>query len=103
MYFDNWFERSNAFFREYHHAIDDQDYITAIFLLHQTVERYFMTILLVHNDYKPRIHELDVLDRDAGIADVRFKTVFPRKTAEERLFTLLKKAYIDSRYQLGYW
>jgi hypothetical protein len=37
------------------------------------------------------------------LVDDRFKTVFPRSTPEEdRMFILLKKAYIDSRYKLDY-
>jgi uncharacterized protein len=35
--------------------------------------------------------------------DCRFKTIFPRATeGEKRLFQLLKKAYIESRYALDY-
>jgi hypothetical protein len=59
--------------------------------------------LLVFTDYKPKTHELDILNRQAGYAEARLKTVFPNHTDEEkRLFKLLVRAYIDSRYKLGY-
>jgi uncharacterized protein len=49
------------------------------------------------------MHDLEKLDRQACKLDCRFKTVFPRESAEEeRLFRLLKKAYIESRYKLDY-
>ena len=49
------------------------------------------------------MHDLEKLDRQACKLDVRFKTVFPRATEEEeRLFQLLKKAYIESRYTLDF-
>jgi uncharacterized protein len=52
---------------------------------------------------RPKTHDLEKLDRKACKLDVRFKTVFPRSTEEEeRLFQLLKKAYIESRYTLDF-
>ena len=62
-----------------------------------------MAIILVFTDYKPKTHDLEDLNKQVGYADARFKTVFPNKTEEEnRLFKLLVRAYIDSRYKLGY-
>ncbi len=103
LYFDNWFEQANQFYETYEFNFQKGYLKLAIFQLHQSAERFYTAILLVFTDYKPKIHELDVLDREVGIADVRFRTVFPRKTAEEdRKFMHLKKAYIDSRYKLNY-
>jgi uncharacterized protein len=108
LYYDNWFKSANRFFEDYEHnfvkAENDSDYYgNAIFNLHQATERYFTSILLVFTDYKPRTHDLIELNREAGYAEVRVKTIFPNQTDEEkRLFTLLVKAYIDSRYKLGY-
>lgn len=60
-------------------------------------------LMLVYTGYKPKTFYLEKLDRQACQLDYRFKTIFPRKsTEEERLFQLLKKAYIDSRYTLDY-
>ncbi len=102
-YFNEWLKRSNDYYRQYNHAINDMNYAIAIFELHQATERYYMTILLVFADYKPKIHDLDKLNKDVCYADARFKTVFPNQTDEEkRLFILLVKSYIDSRYKLNY-
>ncbi|MFC0185540.1 HEPN domain-containing protein [Pseudarcicella hirudinis] len=103
MYFDKWFDSANKFLRAFNLCLNDDLPNQAIFLLHQATESYYMAILLVFNDYKPKLHEIDLLGKSAEMADVRFKVVFPRKTLEEsRLFSLLKRAYIDSRYKMGY-
>jgi uncharacterized protein len=102
-YFNVWLKRANDYYRQYEHAFNDMNYAIAIFELHQATERYFMTILLVFTDYKPKTHELDKLNKDVCYSDARFKTVFPSQTEEEkRLFILLVKSYIDSRYKLDY-
>ena len=103
MYFDKWFDSASKFLRAFNLCLNDDLPNQAIFLLHQATESYYMAILLVFNDYKPKLHEIDLLGKSAEMADVRFKVVFPRKTLEEsRLFFLLKRAYIDSRYKMGY-
>jgi HEPN domain-containing protein/predicted nucleotidyltransferase len=102
-YFEGWLNRANGHYRQYKHALIDLDYPIAIFDLHQATECYFMTILLVFTDYKPKTHEIDKLNKEVCYADARFKTVFPNQTDEEkRLFILLVKSYIDSRYKLNY-
>lgn len=103
MYYDKWFDSANSFLIDYQNGFDRADYIQAAFQLHQATERFYMSALLVFTDYKPKIHDLEELDNKTRRLDARFKTVFPRDTEEEeRLFTLLKKAYIDSRYKMGY-
>jgi len=75
----------------------------SIFILHQSAERFFMTIELVFTDYKPQTHDLNLLYKQACLHDARFKIVFPQETEEEkRLFIVLVKSYIDSRYKMGY-
>jgi len=102
-YFDRWFENAREFHDDFERNFELKRYSLAAFMLHQTVERFYMCLLLVYMDYKPKEHDLEKLDRLACRADNRFKSIFPRKTLEEeRLFTLLKKAYIDSRYKLDY-
>lgn len=102
-YFNSWVKDANDFLDSALEDFKKEKLKISIFLLHQSVERYFTTILLVFTDYKPKTHDLEDLNRQAGYADIRFKTVFPNQTDEEkRLFTLLVKAYIDSRYKMGY-
>jgi len=103
MYFEMWFKDANDFFEDFERNFNLQKYKHASFMLHQATERFFMTVLLVYIDYKPKIHDLDQLNRMVCKLDSRFKSVFPRTNAEEeRLFNLLKRAYIDSRYKLDY-
>ncbi len=103
LYFDKWFKGANEFFDLFLVAFDKGYFSNAAFQLHQSTERLYACVLLVYTDYKPKQHDIDRLDRQACKLDNRFKTIFPHKTQEEeRLFTLLKKAYIDSRYKLDY-
>ncbi len=108
LYFKQWFENASVFFEDYEANFQKRNkgqvYLNkAAFELHQATERYFMTILLVLTDYKPKIHDLEELDIMVSKLDARLKTVFPRKTEkQERLFILLKKAYIDARYKMEY-
>jgi predicted nucleotidyltransferase/HEPN domain-containing protein len=102
-YYDVKFKDGNSFMRQYHYAINDNDLKIAIFLLHQATERYYQTILLVFTHYKPKTHDLKILNKDACASDLRIKKVFPNKTEDEKhRFDVLVKAYIDSRYKLDY-
>ncbi len=102
-YFDHWFESAGNFYKLYQLAVKNGIQKEAIFQLHQSTERFYIATLLVFTDYKPKTHHLEELDRKVARLDADFKTVFPRKTEEdERLFTLINKAYIDSRYKMGY-
>lgn len=107
-YYRRWFKSAQMFFLDYEtnfiRGNDDSDYYKkAVFELHQAAESLYMTVLLVFSDYKPKVHDLEELHVRACKHNPRIKTVFPRENPEqERLFTLLKKAYIDSRYKMGY-
>jgi HEPN domain-containing protein/predicted nucleotidyltransferase len=103
VYFDEWFSNALDSWTHYNYAMRDERYKKAAFELHQAAENLYKTIILVFTDYKPKTHDLDDLNKQVGYADVRFKTVFPNQTDEDkRRFTILVKAYIDSRYKLGY-
>ena len=100
-YFDQWYESANGFLKMYSAALNEQELNIAAFQLHQAVERYYTTILLVYTDYRPKVHNLEALEIKVMICDKRFD-VFPKATDEEkRLFELLKSAYIDARYKMN--
>jgi predicted nucleotidyltransferase/HEPN domain-containing protein len=102
-YFDKWFKNATNFYSQYEHAFSSEMFEVAAFELHQTAERFFACLILVYTDYKPKIHDLEKLNKQVCNLDNRFKAIFPRTNdEEERLFQLLKKAYIDSRYKLDY-
>ena len=108
LYFEKWFENAEMFYQDFKLNLkrglaNIKYYSKAAFELHQATERYYACILIVYADYKPKTHDLEKLYRQVCKSDSRFKTIFQRTTSdEERLFQLLKKAYIDSRYKLDY-
>lgn len=74
-------------------------YKLSSFQLHQAAEHFFRTIELVFTLYSPKEHKLaEFMDRCKRFTIEIFK-VFPRDTPEEeRLFKLLERAYVESRY-----
>lgn len=106
--FEPWFKSANHFLEGFEiffqKGDNDLDYYKkAAFELHQATERYYSAILLVFTDYKPKIHDIEKLGNQAEKLHSAFGTVFPKNTPEEkRLFELLQKAYIDSRYNMNY-
>ena len=54
-------------------------------------------------DYKPKTHDLGALRKRGIMISEALREVFPLGTKEEeRLFTLLRKAYVDARYNQDY-
>jgi len=106
--FEHWFESANNFLEAFEFFFQKGEnkltyYNNAAFELHQATERYYAAILLVFTDYKPRIHDIEILGNQVVKQHAEFGTVFPMITEEEkRLFVLLKKAYIDARYNRNY-
>ncbi|MCK4981313.1 MAG: HEPN domain-containing protein [Victivallaceae bacterium] len=102
-YFDEWFESANEFYIDFGNAFNRESYKNAAFLLHQSTERYYHTLTLVFTDYKHKTHNLEELGKIASTLNLEYKKIFPRKTEiEKHHFSLLQKAYIDSRYKKGY-
>lgn len=78
-------------------------YKEAAILLHQVTEKFYVTILLVFTAYKPKIHYIGTLSNQVEKLHSGFVAVFPKDTPEKkRMFELLQKAYIDSRYNMNY-
>ena len=102
-YFDAWFESADDFLQGFKDFFGRERYNKAAFELHQATERYYGAIQLVFTGYKPKTHDIEVLGRLAKALDMQFGKVFPRATIEERRrFILLKKAYIEARYNMDY-
>jgi len=101
--FDGWFESAGGFYTFFEHGMRDGNLKGAAFQLHQATERYYGTIQLVFTGYKPKTHDIAVLGKLAKALDIEFGKVFPQATVEERRrFTLLRKAYVDARYNMDY-
>lgn len=101
--FEHWFESANEFLMMHVFAKEKEKLKNSAFQLHQATERYFAALLLVFTQYKPRTHDIELLDHQVSTFDPLLCMVFPKFTKEERrLFELLKKAYIDARYKKTY-
>ncbi|PBQ34574.1 hypothetical protein CNR22_23275 [Sphingobacteriaceae bacterium] len=101
--FDNWFESANGFYGMYQHAVSVDQIKIAAFQLHQATERYYGAIQLVFTGYKPKTHNIEELGNLAKACNMEFGKAFPQASPQERQrFELLKKAYVDARYNMDY-
>src|SRR5512147_509193 len=101
--FETWFMSAGNFWRGagYYAARDLGSH--AAFLLHQSAERYFHAALLVYTAYKPKTHDLAQLAARTAPLHEALAGALPRSEPEDdRLFDLLKRAYIEARYSLSY-
>jgi uncharacterized protein len=102
-YFSDWIESGDRRFRGAQFQISDGGLKDAAFDLHQATERYLTCLLLIETGYRPKKHDTEQLLKQATGFDIEFNAVFPRNTQqEERLFDLLRRAYIDARYSKAY-
>lgn len=75
----------------------------AAFMLHQSAEQALRTLLKVGTGYHANTHSLDRLIRYGSLIAYQLPDIFPQRTDnEKRLFSLLQKAYIDTRYKEDY-
>ncbi len=102
-HFAKWFASASGFWQIAGHCMARDLLPHAAFLLHQTAERYFHAALLVFTGYKLRTHDLAELAKQSGPLHPALAGALPRDTKEdERLFVLLRKAYIEARYAMNY-
>jgi predicted nucleotidyltransferase/HEPN domain-containing protein len=102
-WFRDWFESAGHFYEDFESNLTKGRHKKAAFELHQATERYYHCALLVLSAYKPKTHNLEDLGKRAGDLHPMLRKVFPRGTPEEdRLFKLLKSAYVDARYSSTY-
>lgn len=98
-YFDDKFGRALSFLMDAPHPTNRKDYKQASFYLHQSAENFLRTIPMVFILYGHKSHDLSELMNAAKKHTTEIFKAFPRDTAEEkRLFDLLQRAYIESRY-----
>lgn len=103
-------DRALSYYNEKRACVDDfviacnslyklDRYKRASFQLHQSVENLLRVIPMVFILYGHKSHDLSELMNAAKKHTTEIFEVFPRDTAEEkRLFALLQRAYIESRY-----
>lgn len=73
------------------------------FMLHQAAEQSLHTILKLHTGLHVVTHSLDKLVRYCSMVSNKLPEIFiTTNEKDKRLFTLLQKAYIDTRYKDEY-
>ena len=72
-----------------------------IFILHQAAEKFYNALILVNTGYKTKTHNLYRLQKKAKPFSSRLIQLFSI-TEEPRLFDLLKKGYLEARYDPSY-
>lgn len=101
--FDLWFYSAKDFLDGANFYLSKGNLKIAAFTLHQSVERTYNAVILVFRGYKPKTHNLDKLYRYTKRYSVKLASVFPQNTEYERnLFVLLKKGYVEARYDKKY-
>lgn len=101
--FKGWFRSAKEAYDDCKTNLLKRRYKNSAFHLHQATERLCSAVLLVFTNYKPKTHDLEKLGKRIAGCDVRFKKVFPRKTEwESRCFSLLRRAYVEARYNKAY-
>lgn len=75
----------------------------AAFMLHQAAEQALHTILKIKTGLYLNTHNLDKLFRYCAMVSYNLPDIFPRNNEKnQRLFQLLQRAYVDSRYNEDY-
>ncbi len=98
-YYDDKFGKANDFLDGVKFYYDSNRHMMASFHLHQVAENFLRTIPMVFILYGHKSHDLSELMNAAKKHTTEFYKAFPRDTDEEkRLFDLLQRAYIESRY-----
>ena len=104
-YYDRWFFTGVDFLEGASFYFDKNKNNMAVFMLHQSVERFYNTVLLVFTGYKPKTHNLDKLRQYTKHLSQDLFSIFPHPVEDketEHLFDLLKKGYIDARYKIDF-
>jgi len=98
-----WFQSASEFWRGAGYYASRGLGPHAAFSLHQAAERYFHAVLLVFTGYKPKTHDIEALANQTAPMHPRLEGALPRvEDEEQRLFSLLKRAYIEARYSKSY-
>lgn len=75
----------------------------AAFMLHQCAEHALLALLKKGTGLHVNTHSLDKLMRYCSMVNYTITEILPRNNEQqERLFQLLQKAYIDTRYKYDY-
>lgn len=98
-YFNDKYQRAIGFLDVAQYLYNKQNYTLSSFNLHQASENFYYAIRLTFTLRSNKQHNLSKLSASVKRHSDELAKVFPRDTPEEkRLFTLLKDAYVEARY-----
>ena len=98
-YYDDKFSDGLDFFKGANFYYQEENYHMTAFMLHQSTESFLKTIPLVYILYGYKEHDLQFLIEKCKPYTLELAKVFPCDTNEEkRLFDLLRRAYLEARY-----
>lgn len=98
--YETWLETAEDFLVGYELLATQDRLKRAAFMLHQAIENYTTTALLVLTSYKPKGHDIAERLRQCAALDRRFGQIFPLEMANDRRrFELLRDAYVAARYK----
>ena len=98
-YYDDKFSDCLDFFKGANFYYQEENYHMTAFMLHQATESFLKTIPLVYILYGYKEHDLQFLIEKCKPYTLELAKVFPCDTNEEkRLFDLLRRAYLEARY-----
>ena len=98
-YYDDKFSDGLDFFKGANFYYQEENYHMTAFMLHQATESFLKTIPLVYILYGYKEHDLQFLIEKCKPYTLELAKVFPCNTDEEkRLFDLLRRAYLEARY-----
>lgn len=101
--FAYWTKKADQALRKHELCVEHDFLEEAAFELHQATERYYSAVQLVFTGYKPKTHDIADLEGYVNKLDQRFAVVFLHATQQqEDYFQLLKRAYVDARYNINY-
>ena len=102
-YFDEWYPSSLVYLKTARGLMAEGRTKEPAFILHQSCERLYHTVLLVCTFYTPHVHNLGFLRTQAERVDYRLTYVWPRDNRKDRAqFEKLKEAYVKARYSKHY-
>lgn len=102
-YYDEWYLDAEELFAGFSFFLERGTLKRAAFMLHQSAESAYKTVLLVFSNYCPHGHFLRFLGQDAEKYSDLLKNIFAKISKEDRdCFELLDYAYIGGRYDPDY-
>jgi predicted nucleotidyltransferase/HEPN domain-containing protein len=98
-HFEDRLHHAKVFAKTARFCFEERDFKEAAFLLHQTIEQTYATLLLVLTNYSPPTHNLNELRGRAEGQDQQLADAWPRdRQRYTARFNMINEAYVKARY-----